>query len=450
MRIVDIIERKKAGDELSRGEIETLVMGFVRGEVPDYQVSAWLMAVCWRGMSRREVFDLTDVMVASGATLDLSGVPWPVADKHSSGGVGDKTTLVVAPLVRACGVAVGKMSGRGLGFTGGTLDKLESIPGYRVDLIASEFVRQLEREGIVVSGQTPELAPADGRLYALRDVTGTVASLPLIASSIMSKKLAVGAQALVLDVKAGSGAFMSSIEDARELARLMVEIGTAAGRRVSALLTPMEQPLGRAVGNSLEVAEAIETLRGSGPADLVELSTSLAGEMLSLAGSVESAEAGRARATKALGSGEGLEWFRRLIGAQGGDPRVVDDPGILGKAPVAEQVRAPRSGRVCRVDALGIARAALVLGAGRETKADRIDTRVGVALRAKVGAEVEKGDLLAEVHAHDAVSAERAVASVLRAYTIEDECPDAQAFTVERYAMPAADVGGSVRWTSGV
>ncbi len=434
MRIVDIIERKKAGEELSRQEIDALVMGFVRGEVPDYQVSAWLMAVCWRGMSRREVFDLTDVMVASGARLDLSGVRWPVADKHSSGGVGDKTSLVVAPLVRACGVAVGKMSGRGLGFTGGTLDKLESIPGFRVDLSAAEFVRQLEREGIVLSGQSAELAPADGKLYALRDVTATVASLPLIASSIMSKKLAVGAQALVLDVKVGSGAFMSSIEEARELARLMVEIGTSAGRRVSALLSPMDQPLGQAVGNALEVAEAIETLKGNGPDDLVELATFLAGEMLALTGSVESVEAGRARAAKALASGEGHEWLRRLIDAQGGEPRAVDDPRLLGEAPLVEQVRAPRSGRVCRVDAMGIARAALILGAGRETKADRIDPHVGVVLCAKVGAQVGRGEVLAEVHAHDAASAERAVAQVLASYALDEVCSGAAPFALERIA----------------
>jgi len=436
VRIVDIIERKRAGEELSREEIEAVVMGFVRGEVPDYQVSAWLMAVCWRGMSERELFDLTGIMLGSGATLDLSGVPWFVVDKHSSGGVGDKTTLVVAPLVRACGVAVGKMSGRGLGFTGGTLDKLESIPGYRVDLSAAEFVRQLEREGIVLSGQTPELAPADGKLYALRDVTATVASLPLIASSIMSKKLAVGAHGLVLDVKVGSGAFMSRIEDAQELARLMVEIGSSAGRRVSALLTPMDQPLGRAVGNALEVAEAIETLKGNGPDDLMELSTMLAGEMLALAGRAESPEVGRDRATEALHSGEGLDWLRRLITAQGGDPKAVDDPGLMGTAPLVERVEAPRSGVVCRVDALGIARAALTLGAGRETKAGTIDPRVGVMLHAKVGTRVSKGDLLAEVHAHDAATERQAVAQVLRAYAIEDECAGRQGFTIERYATP--------------
>jgi pyrimidine-nucleoside phosphorylase len=436
MRIVDIIERKRLGEELAREEIEALIMGFVRGEVPDYQLSAWLMAVCWRGMSKREVLDLTRVMVATGATLDLSRVPWPVVDKHSSGGVGDKTSLVVAPLVRACEVAVGKMSGRGLGFTGGTLDKLESIPGYRVDLSPREFVSQLEREGIVLSGQTPELVPADGKLYALRDVTATVASIPLIAASIMSKKLAVGAQGLVLDVKVGRGAFMSSVQEARDLAKLMVEIGTAAGKRVSALLTPMDQPLGRAVGNALEVAEAIETLKGNGPDDLVQLSTELAGEMLAAAGRAADAEAGRGLAADALRSGVGLDWLRRLIEAQRGDSRVIDDPSLLGAAPIVDRVQAPRSGWVGRVDALGIAGAALALGAGRETKSDVIDPRVGVVLHAKMGTWVGMGDILAEVHAHDSATAERAVADVLRAYTIEDEGIAPLSSTIECCTSP--------------
>lgn len=421
MRIVDIIDRKKSGAELTREEIEALVMGFVRGEVPDYQASAWLMAVCWRGMSRREAFDLTSVMLASGRTLDLSRVQRPVVDKHSSGGVGDKTTLVTAPLARACGVAVGKMSGRGLGFTGGTLDKLESIPGYRVDLSVAEFVSQLEREGIVLSGQTPELAPADGKLYALRDVTATVASLPLIASSIMSKKLAVGAQGLVLDVKVGSGAFMSALEDARELARLMVDIGTAAGRRVTALLTPMDEPLGLAVGNALEVVEAIETLKGNGPRDLEELSVTLVGEMLFIAGRAASPEEGREMAIGALGRGEGLEWLRRLIAAQGGEPGVVDDPARLVHAPLVVGVVSPTSGWVSRVDARGVAQAALTLGAGRATKVDRIDPAVGVVLRAKTGTRVDKGDLLAEIHAREAGTAEQAVAQTLSAFSIGHE-----------------------------
>ncbi|MHB1159298.1 MAG: thymidine phosphorylase [Chloroflexota bacterium] len=432
LRAVEVIERKKAGEELSGEEIRGLVLGYVRGEIPDYQMSAWLMAVCWRGMSRRETVDLTSTMVASGATLDLSGVGRAVADKHSSGGVGDKTTLVVGPLVRACGVAVAKMSGRGLGFTGGTLDKLESIPGYRVDLSAAEFVRQLEMEGIVLAGQSPELVPADRKLYALRDVTGTVESIPLIASSIMSKKLAIGALALVLDVKMGSGAFMARREEARELARLMVDIGVASGRRVSALLTPMDQPLGRAVGNALEVAEAVATLRGEGPSDLVELCTLLAGEMLHLTGSAESPEAGRKRAERALASGDALQWMERLLLAQGGDPRVLEDLGVMGRAPVVLPVAASRRGWVARVDARGVAQAALTLGAGRSRKEDPVDHQVGVVLRAKVGAEVEAGELLAEVHARNLATGERGVAEVLHAYGVEDTPVVVSADSTER------------------
>ncbi|MCL4531719.1 MAG: thymidine phosphorylase, partial [Actinobacteria bacterium] len=378
----------------------------------------------------------TSVMMGSGAILDLSGVGLPVADKHSSGGVGDKTTLVVAPLVRACGAAVAKMSGRGLGFTGGTLDKLESVPGFRVDLSAAEFVRQLEKEGIVLAGQTPELVPADRKLYALRDVTGTVDSIPLIGSSIMSKKLAIGAQGLVLDVKVGRGAFMASREEARELARLMVDIGAAAGKRVSALLTSMDQPLGRAVGNALEVTEAIETLRGDGAPDLVELSTLLAGEMLHLVGKASSPTAGKEAALRALSSGEALVWLQRLLLLQGGDPRVVEDPGLMGRAPLVLPVVAHRSGWVSRLDARGIAQAALTLGAGRATKEDSVDPQVGVLLRAKVGAAVERGEPLAEVHARDGARGERAVAEVLHAYSILQEPQQPVVEYLERCGLP--------------
>lgn len=424
MRIVDVIEKKKAGSELTRPEIEQVVLGYVRGDVPDYQVSAWLMAICWKGMSRRETLDLTSVMVASGAALDLSRVPWPVADKHSSGGVGDKTSLVVAPLARACGVAVGKMSGRGLGFTGGTIDKLESIPGYRVDLSPEEFVRQLESEGIVLSGQTADLAPADGKLYALRDVTGTIASLPLIASSIMSKKLAAGASGIVLDVKYGSGAFMAGLDDAKALATLMVGIGADAGRRVSALLTPMNQPLGMAVGNSLEVAEAIDTLKGRGPSDLRELAIALAGEMVYLAGAGSTPEEGAARARGMLESGGGLEWLRTLISAQGGDPAVVDDPELMGRAPLVMPIASPARGWITRADARGIAAASLTLGAGRAKKGDPIDHQVGIILRVKVGDRVDRGDLLAEVHARDERTGRLAAADLGGCFSVQDEPAD--------------------------
>jgi len=432
LRTVRIIERKREGLELSRDEIEHIVLGYVREEVPDYQVAAWLMAVCCRGMSRRETLDLTETMLASGAILNLSGMELPVADKHSSGGVGDKVTLVVAPLVRACGVAVGKMSGRGLGFTGGTLDKLESIPGFNVELTGSQFLDQLQREGIVVSGQTPELVPADRRLYALRDVTGTVQSLPLIASSIMSKKLAVGAMGLALEITVGSGALVSSLEEARQLARLMVEIGTAAGKRVSAVITPMDEPLGWAVGNALEVAEAIETLRGGGPADLRDLCAALAGEMLWLVGAADGPEHGRKKAEEALLSGSGLEWLRRWIATQGGDPRVVEDPSRMGRAPLVKPVHAPRAGWVRRVDARGVAEAALTLGAGRAKKEDSIDHRVGVVLKAKTGDEVARGEPLAEIHARDAGSLERALQMVSQAYALGDD-PSSRAGGLERY-----------------
>jgi len=439
MRTVAIIEQKRAGEALSREELEQLVHGYVRGDVPDYQAAAWLMAVCCRGMSRQETADLTSVMVASGATLDLSSVKWPVADKHSSGGVGDKTTLVVAPLVRACGAAVAKMSGRGLGFTGGTVDKLESIPGFRVDLSAEQFLRQLETEGIVLSGQSPELVPADRKLYALRDVTGTVDSIPLIASSIMSKKLAIGARGLVLDVKVGSGAFMAKLGEARELATMMIDLGAAAGQRVSALLTSMDEPLGRSVGNALEVAEAIATLRGGGAADLVEICITLAGEMLYLSEIAPNAADGRKRAKLALESGEALEWLGRLISAQGGDHRVIENPGLMGMAPVVLTVVAPRSGWVARVDARWVASAALALGAGRVRKEDSIDHTVGVLLHAKGGARVCEGDVLAEVHAADQASGIRAVQEVLMGYSVEDRQVAAVAPMLERWSRLPGD-----------
>ncbi|MGI5837070.1 MAG: thymidine phosphorylase [Chloroflexota bacterium] len=420
MRVVDIIDRKRTGHELAKEEIEQMVFGYTSGEIPDYQLSAWLMAICCRGMSLRETVFLTMAMVNSGAKLELSEIPWPVVDKHSTGGVGDKTTLVVAPLARACGMAVGKMSGRGLGFTGGTLDKLEAIPGYKVDLTAAQFLQQLRELGIVVSGQTPDLVPADKKIYALRDVTGTVESIPLIASSIMSKKLAVGTNGIVLDVKVGSGAFMKTREEAEKLAGMMVEIGTAVGKRVSALLSPMDEPLGLAVGNTLEVAEAIETLQGQGPPDLVEVSTKLVGEMLWLMGLADTPETGKTKALLELSSGNALKWFGRWVATQGGDRRVLESPSALGRAPKVIPVISPKSGRVSKVDALGVARAALLLGAGRARKGDKIDPLVGVVLRAKAGSDVMKGDLLAEVHARDEAAVEMAIHELIKAYIIND------------------------------
>ncbi len=421
MRIVDIIERKRDGARLSRAELEALVLGYTRGEVPDYQASAWLMAVCLRGMTPDEVAELTQVMAGSGQQIDLSHLGRRVGDKHSTGGVGDKTTLVVAPLAAACGVAVGKMSGRGLGATGGTIDKMESIPGLRVDLTAREFLDQLEREGIVVSGQSVDLAPADGKLYALRDVTGTVPSIPLIASSVMSKKLAAGAQTIVLDVKVGSGAFMKEKPRARELAQMMADIGRAAGRQVTAFVTDMSQPLGYAVGNSIEVTEAIQSLAGHGPADVRELVTRLAGEMVFLAELEPTREAALARAEQALDGGAALEAFRRMVRAQGGDLAYVDDPGRFPRAALTESVAAPESGWLAAIDAGEIARAAIALGAGREQKGDRVDLAVGLLLRAKVGERVERGQELLEIHANDEGRLRQARALSQGAYRIVPE-----------------------------
>ena len=398
MRVVDLIEKKRDGGVHSREELEALIGGYVRGEVPDYQVAAWLMAVCWRGMPAEEVATLTQVMAASGAQLDLSPVGRPVADKHSTGGVGDKTSLVVMPLVAACGVPVGKMSGRGLGFTGGTIDKLESFPGIRVDLDAQAFVRQLEQVGMVITGQSADLAPADGKLYALRDVTGTVPSLPLIASSIMSKKLAAGAQVIVLDVKTGSGAFMREHDSARALAQAMVDIGRAAGRRMAAVVSDMSQPLGRAVGNALEVAEALDTLEGHGPPELTAFALELASTIVGLASDKTSA---RGRVEDALRCGAGLDAFRRMVEAQGGDPGAFDDRSRLPAARLQRAVLAETDGYLARLDALTIARVGILLGGGRERKGEPIDLSVGVVLQAKIGDEVRRGEPIAVLHAND-------------------------------------------------
>ena len=397
MRAVDLVEKKRDSGQLTRAEIDFLVEGYVKGQIPDYQMSALLMAIVWRGMDAKETAALTSSMVASGVRLDLSRFG-RVVDKHSTGGVGDKTTLVVAPLVSACGLPVAKMSGRGLGFSGGTLDKLESIAGYRVDLTSLEFLTQLQRIGIVVTGQTKDLAPADGLLYALRDATATVPSIPLIASSIMSKKIAAGAHAVVLDVKVGSGAFMKDKRMATALARAMVAIGTAHGLAVVCELTDMEQPLGRAVGNALEVAEAIATLNGEGPADLTELALVAASEMLVLGKKAKTAAAARRLAEAALADGRGLARFRQLVEAQGGDVRMVDEPSRLPRAPRVETLRATRTAYVRRVNAEGIGVASIHLGAGREKKGDPIDHRTGIVLHAKVGDRVERGQPFVEVH----------------------------------------------------
>jgi len=398
MRITDLIEKKRDGGSHSRAELEALVGGFSRGEVPEYQMAAWLMAVCWRGMQPEELAALTQVMAASGQQLDLASIPGSVADKHSTGGVGDKTSLVVMPLVAACGVPVGKMSGRGLGFTGGTIDKLESFAGIRLDLSAREFVRQLAELGIVITGQSADLAPADGKLYALRDVTGTVPSLPLIASSIMSKKLAAGAQVIVLDVKVGSGAFMRDRASARALAQAMVEIGQAAGRRMAAVVSDMDQPLGQAVGNALEVREALETLAGAGPPLFTEFALELATLIVALA---TQGARGAADVKHALRSGAARETLRRMVQAQGGSTAAFDDPAQLPAARLQREIRAERGGYLARMDALTVARACTLLGAGRERKGEAIDLAVGAQVLARVGDQVAAGQPLVVLHAND-------------------------------------------------
>lgn len=416
MRVVEIVERKRDGAKLTKDEIDHIVLGFTRGEIPDYQMSAFLMAVVWRGMGDEETAQLTDAMVRSGERLDLTRFG-RVVDKHSTGGIGDKVTLVVAPLVAACGAPVAKMSGRGLGITGGTLDKLESFRGYRVDLTTKELLAQLERIGIVVTGQTKELAPADGLMYALRDQTGTVPSIPLIASSIMSKKIAAGAQGIVLDVKVGGGAFMRTLSRARELARLMVSIGKAHHLDVTAELTSMDAPLGNAVGNALEVKEAIETLRGHGPGDLVEVALTAGAQMLVYARRARTIASGRAMVEGAIASGRGLAKLRELVAAQGGDPRQVDEPSRLPSASRVETLVAPRAAYVDRLDASMIGLAAVRLGAGREKKDEPIDHATGIVLRARVGDAVAKGAPVAELHLNGHAGDAEAVEMVRRSFT---------------------------------
>ncbi|HET8657105.1 MAG TPA: thymidine phosphorylase [Longimicrobiaceae bacterium] len=421
LALVPLIERKKRGGELSADELRALCRGFVAGEIPDYQVAAWLMAVCWRGMTEAETLALTRAMVETGETLDWSHLGRPVVDKHSTGGVGDKTSLVLVPLMAAAGLAFVKMSGRGLGHTGGTLDKLESIPGFRVGLSLAGMRAQVRRIGCALVGQSPELVPADGALYALRDVTATVDSVPLIASSVMSKKLAAGAPVIVLDVKYGSGAFMRTVAEARELARALVALGTGAGRRVRAVLGDMREPLGEAVGNAIEVREAIETLRGGGPADLWELTLALGAQLMTMSGVAAGEAEARARMAELRESGAAARKLAELIEAQGGDARVVEAPEMLPRAPLVVPFPAPSAGWVARADARTVALAALELGAGRRRKGDRIDLAAGIRLRAKIGAHVEPGAPLAEIHASTEDAAARAAALLADAFTLSPE-----------------------------
>jgi pyrimidine-nucleoside phosphorylase len=417
MRAVDVIVKKRDGYELSKEEIDFFVDGFARGEIPDYQVSAWAMAVLFKGMTPRETTDLTYALIESGERLDLSNVVPVAVDKHSTGGVGDKTTLVVQPIVAACGVPIGKMSGKGLAFTGGTLDKMQSISGYRIDLSTEEFINQLKQIGLVLTGQTLNLAPADGALYALRDVTGTVKAVPLIASSIMSKKLAAGAQAIVLDVKVGLGAFMGDVDEAVRLAELMVEIGFISGKTVVALVSDMNQPLGFAVGNAVEVREAIDTLKGEGPADFKAHCLEVAGHLLLLAGIVDDLEGGKRLSREAIEDGSAYEKFRQLVQAQAGDVDMVDDPSKLPKASIIETVPSPRNGFLKGIHAREIGLATMELGAGREKKGEAIDHAVGIVLRHKVGDWVESGEPLFDVHANHQDRFDKAVERVLAAHT---------------------------------
>jgi pyrimidine-nucleoside phosphorylase len=423
MRAVDIIRKKRDGFPLDAAEIEAFVGGATRHTWPDYQVSALLMAIVLRGMDAAETAALTGAMVRSGVRLDLSDLPGNKVDKHSTGGVGDKTSLILAPLAAACGVIVPMMSGRGLAHTGGTLDKLESIPGFFVSLSLDEFRTALGEVGCALVGQTPEIAPADKVLYALRDVTATVESIPLISASIMSKKIAEGIQGLVLDVKCGSGAFMKTLPEARHLAESLRSIGLAQGVQTEALLTSMDTPLGRMVGNALEVRECIDTLRGQGPADIEELSVVLAVRMVRLAGVARTMEEAEVKVRAALATGAGLAKLQQIIEQQGGDARVIDDVTRLPSAPRRELVRADRSGYVHGWEAQAVGRAALVLGAGRDRVEDAVDHAVGAMVLARRGEQVREGDPLLELHYREGDRLGRALALLEGAYPIRDEPP---------------------------
>jgi pyrimidine-nucleoside phosphorylase len=431
MRTVDLIQRKRDAEELAPEEIEFLVEGYTNGEIPDYQMSAFLMAVFFTGMSDREVSRLTECMLRSGETVDLSAVPGVKVDKHSTGGVGDKTSLIVAPLAAAAGVIVPMMSGRGLGHTGGTLDKLESIPGFRTDLTPEEVQKQLAEVGLCFMGQTERLAPADGKFYALRDVTATVESIPLISASIMSKKLAEGLDALVLDVKVGNGAFMKKQVDARRLAQMMVGIGRRMDKRVQALITDMNQPLGYAVGNALEVMEASQTLQNAGPTDLTKLSIELAARMIHLGKKTESLDEARRAAEQRLVDGSGYKKFKQAVAAQGGNPQALDKFELLPNATGMREVTSPRGGYVSVIDAEDIGVASNLIGAGRERKEDAIDPAVGIILEVKVGEKVEAGSVLCRLYYTREDRVEEAAEMVEDAFRISAQKPDERELILE-------------------
>ncbi|MCS7024344.1 MAG: thymidine phosphorylase [Bryobacteraceae bacterium] len=431
MRTVDLIYRKREGEELSPEEIVYLVEGYTRGEIPDYQMAAFLMAVCWQGMSDREVTALTECMLNSGERVDISSVPGVKVDKHSTGGVGDKTSLIAAPLAAAAGVTVPMISGRGLGHTGGTLDKLEAIPGFRTNLSIDEFRAQLAKYRLAFIGQTAEVAPADGKLYALRDATATVESIPLIASSIMSKKLAVGLDAIVLDVKVGLGAFMKRQIDARRLAQMMVGIGRRMDKRVQALITDMNQPLGFAVGNALEIMEVSQTLQNAGPVDLTRLSLELAARMIYLGKVTETLDEARELAQRKLLDGSGYRKFKEVIAAQGGNPQVLDRFELLPNATGMREIYTPRAGYVSTVDAALIGQASNMIGAGRDTKEDSIDPAVGVILEVKVGQKVDAGSVLCRIYYTREERVDEAAELVEDAFRISQQPPDDRELILE-------------------
>lgn len=418
MRAVDLINKKRTGLRHGHGEIASLVAGYLRNDIPDYQMSAWLMAVCWRGLDAVETAELTRALVESGQQLSFSDLTMPVVDKHSTGGVGDKTTLVLVPMLAAAGCAVAKMSGRGLGHTGGTIDKLEAIAGVNTELGISDFAAAVRTRGIAVSAQSPDLAPGDGRLYALRDVTGTVESIPLIASSVMSKKIATGARAVVLDVKVGSGAFMKTLEGARNLSRAMVDLGSAAGLAVVAVITSMDQPLGMAIGNIVEVQEAVATLRGGGSSDLLELCVILGAEVMVVSGAASTITEARTRLEATISSGDAHRCLRDLVASLGGSPDAIDHPETLPSAPWQTPVVATQDGVVARIDALAIGEVAMRLGAGRATKGALIDPAVGIVLAVRAGDRVKAGQSLGVVHSREPLgSGAGLVSEVMAAFT---------------------------------
>lgn len=438
MRTVDLIQRKRDGDELRAEEIQFLVDGYTRGEIPDYQMAAFLMATYFSEMTENEVDVLTDLMVRSGETLDLSDIAGVKVDKHSTGGVGDKTSLIAAPIAAAAGVVVPMISGRGLGHTGGTLDKLESIPGFRTNLSVAEFKQVLAKHGLAFIGQTPEIAPADGKLYALRDATATVESIPLIASSIMSKKLAVGLDALVLDVKVGKGAFMKRQVDARKLAHLMVGIGRRRDKRVIALLTDMDQPLGYAIGNALEVMEVGQTLQNLGPDDLRELSLELAARMVYLGKAAPTLDEARRKAESLLIDGSGYRKFKEVIAAQGGNPQVLDRFELLPNATDVREIPCPRTGYISSIDAELIGRACTMIGAGRDRKEDSIDPAVGIILEAKTGERMEAGSVLCRIYITQNTDPERleqATELVEDAFRISQQPPELRPIILETVSI---------------